>query len=218
MEIIEKIVLIGGGGHCKVIISILKEIGKFEIIGISDSFKIGSSVLGIPVKFTDEDLPQLFKSGIKNAVIAIGSTGNPSKRIEIFKSITQIGFNLPVIISPHALISEEVEVGCGTVVMSGVIINSGTKIGRNCIINTGAIIDHDCSIGDYVHIAPGVSISGYVFIDSGSHIGTGASVIDNISIGNNSIIGAGAVVIGDIPSFCTAVGVPAKIIKYQKFN
>lgn len=218
MDALNKIVLIGGGGHCKVIVSILKEIKKYEIVGISDSQKKGNFVLGIPIKFDDKDLPQLFKNGIKNAFVSIGSVGDSSKRVEIFEFITKIGFKVPVIISPYALISEEVEIDIGTVIMSGVIINSGVKIGKNCIINTGAIIDHDCKIGDHVHIAPGVSISGFVSIGDGSHIGTGASVIDRISVGSNSIIGSGATVISDIPNFCTAVGVPAKIIKINTPN
>ena len=207
----EKIVLIGGGGHCKVVISILKELGEFEIVGISDtSEKIGEKVLDIPIRFTDDELEKLFDEGIKHALITIGSVGNPKKRIELFEMIKSIGFKLPVIVSKHAVVSSDAKIDEGTVIMPGAVINPGVRIGKNVIVNTGAIIEHDAFIDDHVHIAPGVTLSGSVRIGCCSHIGTGASVIQEIRIGNNVIVGAGAVVVKDIPDNVIAKGVPAK--------
>ncbi len=206
-----KIVLVGGGGHCKVVASIFKEKDEFEIVGISDlGDNVGKTVLGIPVKYTDFQLKNLYDSGVKSAIVTLGSVGDPEKRVRLFKLLKETGFNLPVVISKYAIVSEDVKIGEGTVIMPGVIINPGTVIGKNVIINTGSIIEHDCVIGDHVHIAPGVVLSGGVKIGCCSHIGTGAIVIQNISIGKNAIIGAGAVVVRNIPDGVVAKGVPAR--------
>jgi len=206
------IVLVGGGGHCKVVISILNKIGKYNIVGISDTKeKLGQKILGIPIKYTDDQLEELFEKGIKHALVTLGSVGNPDHRIRLFNMLKKIGFELPVIISPDSVVDNTVDIGEGSVIMPGVIINADTKIGKNCIINTRASIDHDCRISDHVHIAPGVTLSGLVIVGEGTHIGTGASVIQSVKIGKFSIIGAGSVVIKDVPDRMKVVGVPAKI-------
>ncbi|AEX85662.1 sugar O-acyltransferase, sialic acid O-acetyltransferase NeuD family [Marinitoga piezophila KA3] len=208
----EKIILVGGGGHCKVVASIIFEKNEYEIIGISDlKTEIGKEIMGIKINYIDEQLEELYKTGIKNAFVTVGSVGNPDLRIKLFKKLKDIGFNLPVIISKHTIISKDVSIGEGTVIMPGVIVNPGVKIERNCIINTGAIIEHDCIIEDNVHIAPGVTLSGGVKIGENSHIGTGTSIIQNIEIGKNVLIGAGSVVVNNIPDNTKAFGVPAKI-------
>lgn len=208
----EKIVLVGGGGHCKVVSSIILENNDFKIVGISDvESELGKEINGIKIKYTDDQLEKLFKEGVKNAIITVGSTGNPVLRIKLFNKIKSIGFFAPVIIAKSAFIGKNVSIGEGTVIMPGVIINTGVKIGKNCIINTGAIIEHDCIIEDNVHIAPGVTISGGVLVGENTHIGTGSSIIQNIKIGKNSLIGAGSVVVKDTPNNVKAFGVPAKI-------
>ena len=207
----EKIVLVGGGGHCKVVISVLKRLNTFDIVGISDiPERLGKEILGVPIKFTDDDLERLFRDGVKYAFITVGSVGNPRKRVELFNMIKEIGFEVPVIISQHALVSEDVVIGEGTIIMPGAIVNPGAKIGKNAIINTGAIIEHDVLVCDHTHIAPGVVLSGGVKVGCCSHIGTGASVIQEIEIGKNVIIGAGAVVTKNIPDGVIAKGVPAR--------
>lgn len=210
----EKIILVGGGGHCKVVASIIIENNKYEIIGISDlKTEIGKEILGIKINYTDEQLEKLYKNGIKNAFVTVGSVGNPELRIKLFNKIKNIGFNIPIIVSRNAIISTNVVIGEGTVIMPGVIINPGVKIGKNCIINTGAIIEHDCIIEDNVHIAPGVTLSGGIKIGKNSHIGTGASIIQNVNIGENVIVGAGSVVIKNVMDNIKIYGVPAKIKK-----
>jgi len=205
------IVLVGGGGHCKVVISIIKKLDTFNIPGISDlKENLGKEVLGIMTKYTDDQLEELHDKGIKYAFVTLGSVGNPDNRIRLFEMLKQIGFEIPVIISKDATVDESVEIEEGTVIMPGAIINPGTKIGKNCIINTGAIIDHDCMIGDHVHIAPGVTLSGSVKIGTGSHIGTGASVIHGIEIGSRVIVGAGSVVVNTIQDNKKVMGVPAR--------
>ena len=208
----KKIVLIGGGGHCKVVISILKKLDTFEIEGIVDNYKAGSLISGIKIIGTDNDLKDIHKSGINYALITVGSVRDNIKRYRLFNMAREIGYNFPVIISPEAIVDESIRIDEGTVIMPGSIINIDSSISKNCIINTGAIIEHDCKIGNHCHIAPGVHISGSVEIGKLSFIGIGATIIQGIKIGKNVIIGAGSAVIKDIPDNVIAVGNPAKII------
>ncbi len=212
----KKIVLIGGGGHCKVVISIIKKLGNFEIAGIVDNYKAGSFISGIKVIGTDDDLKDIYQSGIHDALITVGSTKDNTKRYTLFNMAREIGYNFPVIISPEAVVDKTIRIDEGTVIMPGSIINIDSSIGKNCIINTGAIIEHDCKIGNHCHIAPGVHISGAVNIDELSFIGIGVTIIQGITIGKNVIIGAGSVAIKDIPENVIAVGNPAKIVKSKK--
>ena len=212
----KKIVLIGGGGHCKVVISILKKLDNFEIAGIVDNYKAGSLISGIKIIGTDDDLRDIYKSGIHYALITVGSTKDNTKRYLLFNMAKEIGYKFPVIISPEAIVDKSVKIDEGTVIMPGSIINIDSSIGKNCIMNSGAIIEHDCKIGDHCHIAPGVHVSGAVKIDKLSFIGIGTTIIQGIKIGENVTIGAGSVIIKDIPDNVIAVGNPAKIVSNKK--
>jgi len=212
----KKIILIGGGGHCKVVLSILKKIKNFGIAGIVDNYKAESFISGIKTIGTDDDLRDIYKSGVHYALITVGSIKDNTKRYKLFNMAREIGYKFPVIISPEAIVDESIKIGEGTVVMLGSIINIGSSIGKNCIINTGAIIEHDCKIGDYCHIAPGVHISGAVNIGELSFIGIGTTIIQGITIGKNVTIGAGSVVVKDIPDNVIALGNPAKIVRSKK--
>ena len=212
----KKIVLIGGGGHCKVVISILKKLDTFEIVGIVDNYKSESFISGIKIVGTDDDLRDIYKRGIHNALITVGSTEDNTKRYRLFNLVNKIDYKFPIIISSKAVVDESVRIDEGTVIMPGSIINIDSSIGKNCIINTGAIIEHDCRIGNHCHIAPCVHISGSVKVGELSFIGIGATLIQGIKIGKNVTIGAGSVVIKDIPDNVIALGNPAKIIKSKK--
>ncbi len=212
----KKIVLIGGGGHCKVVISILKKLDNFKILGIVDNYKAESLISGIKIIGTDNDLRNIYNSGIHYALITIGSTKDNTKRYTLFNMAKEIGYKFPVIISPEAIIDESVRIDEGTVIMPGNIINIDSSIGKNCIVNTGAIIGHNCKIGDHCHIAPGTHISGSVVINELSFIGIGATIIQGVKIGKNVTIGAGSVVIKNVPDNVIIVGNPAKIVENKK--
>lgn len=195
----KNIVILGGGGHAKVVIDAIKRAGRFKIYGVVDaSLSKDKSVLGVKVLGDDSILPGLFKKGVKFAFIGIGSIGNCSLRKRLYHELTEIGFKLPTIIHPKAVVASDVKTGDGTFIAAGAIVNPGTKIGKNVIINTRSSVDHDCVIGDFVHIAPGVTLSGSVNIDDETHIGTGASVIQGIKIGKNCVVGAGVTVRYDV--------------------
>lgn len=211
----KKIVIIGAGGHCKVIIEIIKSTNEYEIVGITDKIAKGN-MLNIPIIGDDSVLRKLYNEGVQYAFIGIGALNKINIRNDIYRKLKNIGFNIPALIHKTAIVSPFSYVQEGTCVMAGAIINPGVTVNKNCIINTGSIIEHDCKIGNNTHISSNVAIAGGVNIGFNTHIGIGSSVIQGKIIGNNVTIGAGAVVIDDIADNSLAVGVPAKVIKMKK--
>jgi UDP-perosamine 4-acetyltransferase len=205
----EPILVIGGGGHAKVVLEIFEQAGLFEVIGCVTRGPSESRVLDVPVLGDDSSIPGLYSSGVRKAFVAIGD--NRARRV-LSKLARTSGFELVNAISPHAIISRRAELCSGIVIMPGVVLNSCSRIGEGCIVNTGATVDHDCVIEDWVHLAPGTTVAGNVCVREGAFLGVGAKVIPKISIGAWTIVGAGSVVIRDLPSGVTAVGAPARII------
>lgn len=200
----DKVVVIGGGGHAKVVISTLLACGiKIEGVLDDDETKIGKDILGVPVIGNIENLSI---GKFKYAIIAIGDN---SKRKEIAR---EYGNNCEWIsaIHPKAYIAPGVSIGKGTIVFAGAVIQPGTEIGDHVIINTGAIVDHDCKVDNFVHVAPGCKLAGGVSVKEGVLLGIGSCVIPGVTVGSWSVVGAGSVVIRDVPSFSKIKGVPAK--------
>ncbi len=209
----KEIILIGGGGHCKVCIEILENTGNFKISGIVDKKeKIGKKVLGYPIIASDDDLNYLVKN-YRYFLITIGQIKSAEKRKDLFERIKSFGGEFPVLISPYSKVSPHSKIGEGTVIMDNVIINPDVNIGKNCIINTGAVIEHDCEIGDHCHISTGVILNGSVKIGNETFIGSNTTVSNNISITENVVIGAGSVVIKDITESGVYVGNPVRKVR-----
>lgn len=188
-----KIILIGGGGHCKSIIDVIEQEAKFEIAGIVDkSKKTDSSLLGYPIIGDDDELGNLSKK-YKYALITIGQIRSPLTRINLFNLVLKKGFEVPFIISPNAYVSKYAKVGKGTVVMHGSIINANTTIGENCIINSKALIEHDCNILNHCHISTNATINGSVTIEEGCFIGSNSTIVEMTKIKKNSFINAGTI-------------------------
>jgi len=209
----KKIILVGGGGHGKVVIDAIMVGKQYEIVGIIDKKeKIGDRVLGVPIIGDDVSLNAYFRKGIKYCYISLGSIGNPVLRIRSFMASSRIGFRFPNIIHPEAEISGHVVIGEGNYVAAGVIINAGVKIGDQCIINTGAIVEHDCAIDDFVHIAPGAIVNGGVAVGRGAHIGAGSCIMQYLRIGKRALVGLGSMVIRNVEDGEVVCGNPAKKI------
>lgn len=209
------VIILGSGGHAKVLIDIL--LNTFvKIIGtVSPEPGELNQQLNIPWLGNDDVVLQYSIDSIL-LVNGLGSVGSTVKRRQLFEKFKLMDYNFATVIHPSAIIASNIiEEEEGIQVMAGAIIQTGSHIGRNSIINTGAIIEHDCLIGEHVHIAPRGTLSGGVFIGNGVHLGIGASVIQNVQIGANSIIGAGAVVISDISEGVIAKGIPAKEKKHD---
>lgn len=189
--------LYGGGGHCKVVKEILRLRGV-EISEIIDDNPSGKGFEGVPmraVSLTEDP-----------AIITIGNCGIRRKIAERL-----IPRKFAVAIHPTAIIASDVEIGEGTVVCAGAVVNPGVSIGKHCIINTRSVVEHDDKIGDFVHIATGAVLCGGVEVGEGSWIGAGAVVRQGIRIGRDTMIGAGSVVVKDIPDGVTAYGNPCRV-------
>lgn len=208
----DKIVVIGGGGHAKVLISILKKC-RYEVVGYTDHYDLGS-ILGIPYWGKDSVLKEIREeSGVSHAVLGIGKVDCSDSRLRIQEDVKRWGLRFPIITSPRASVNEDVVLGEGTVVFDGAVINSGARIGRNCIINSNSTVEHDCRLGDNVHLAPGATVSGGVAIGDNCMIGVGTCILHSVSISSGALIGAGATVVKNIEFPGTYVGTPAKKIR-----
>ena len=203
----KNVVIIGAGGHAKVIADIITK-SNDNVIGFLDdnldiqnkTIYLNKTVLGT-IKDIDKYKEYYFIIGI----------GNNNIRENIANSYDLKWYTA---IHPNAIIANEVSIEEGSVVMAGSIINTGTKIGKHCIINTKSSLDHDNIIENYVHISPGATLAGTVHIKEKTWICAGATIINNITIAKNNIIGAGSVVIKDInEENSTYVGVPTRKIK-----
>ncbi len=178
----EKIVLIGGGGHCHSVIDVIEQENRYEIIGIIDTKEnIGKKVLDYEVIACDDDLETIFQT-CKNALITVGQIESNKIRVKIYNNLKQIGFKLPTIISPLAYVSKHSFIDEGTIIMHQVLVNTNVKIGKNCIINTKALIEHDCVIGDNCHISTASVINGGVIIKENSFFGSNATSKQGIEI------------------------------------
>ncbi len=201
----KKINLFGASGHAKVIVDLLLKNDIVVGYVFDDNPNIKS--------FLGRDVISNYSTNLLNSYPLIVSIGDNQIRKKIVEKLEVK--HVPPLIHPSAIVSPNAKIGKGTVIMPNAVINSGSDIGKNCIINSGAIVEHDCIIKDYVHVSPNVSLAGNVVIGKGAHIGIGSTVIQGLSIGKWSVVGAGAVVTKSIPPNCTAVGIPAKPIKFH---
>ena len=207
----EKLLIIGASGHGKVVADIALKMNKWKSIAFLDDDETVKSSMGIEVVGKSLDA---FKH-IQDCDIFVGIGSNVTRE-KIQKKLETEGASIPTLIHPAAVIGEQVELGVGTVIMAGVVINCCTDIGKGCIINTGSTIDHDNLIKDYVHISPGVHLAGTVKVGRGSWLGIGSVMSNNVSITGECLVGAGAVVIRDITEAGVYVGVPARRVNDGK--
>ncbi len=188
----EKIILLGAGGHCKSVIDVIEQEDKFEIAGIIDNdLKIGSKVLDYEVIGKDIDL-EILRKKYKYAFIVVGQIRSVVVRKKLFKLLKELNYSLPTIISPLAYVSKYAKVDEGTIIMHHALVNVNAKIGKNCIINTKALIEHDAIIEDNCHISTGAIVNGGVVIKEGIFYGSNATSKEYINI--DGFIKAGSVV------------------------
>lgn len=204
------ILIIGAGGHAKVLLALLKRQG-LAVAGIVDIQASGVGLNGLPVVGDDEWLLSCSPEHIR-LVNALGSTGAVTRRARVFQRFKVAGFQFLTLVDPLAEVEADCQIGEGAQILKGAVIQTGVEIGANTIVNTGAIIDHDCNIGPDSHIAPGCILSGSVAVGACCHVGTGTVIRQNIEIGSGTVIGAGSVVVDNIPCESLAYGVPAKVI------
>lgn len=206
----DKIILIGGGGHCKSVIDVIEQENKFEIIGIIDiKAKIGTSVIGYNVIGCDDDIEKLSKT-CKNFIITFGQGKSNEFRKNTFAKLKSLNINLPIIKSPYSHVSKHAIIGEGTVVMHGVIVNAGATVGVNCILNTQSLIEHDAEVGSHCHISTKATLNGTVKMGNSVFAGSSCVIKDGIRICDDVTIGTGATVVKNITEAGIYVGCPAK--------
>lgn len=180
-----EILLIGGGGHCRSVIDVIEQDGKFQIAGIIEP-NHGKKVLGYEILGNDDDLKSLFKR-YKFALIAIGQIKTPEPRMKIYDKLKTIGYQLPSIFSPFSYVSKHAFIDEGSIIMHQGLINSNAKIGKNCIINTKALIEHDAIVEDFCHISTGAIVNGECRVQKGSFLGTNTALKHSQTLEQNSI-------------------------------
>lgn len=200
------LIMIGGGGHARVLLDILRE-GYPPVAG----FTAPSSKpdLGIEYLGQDDKIDRCDRRTTR-LVNGLGSVHRPLQRQAVFEQFKDKGLTFQTVRHSRAVIAEGVVLGEGVQVMAGAVLNPGVVLGDNVIINTGAVVDHDGVIGAHTHIAPGAVLSGGVTVGCGCHIGTGAVIIQGVTLGVGVVVGAGAVVVRDVADGKTVLGVPAR--------
>lgn len=203
------VIVVGAGGHAKVVIELLRQSGSNVAYCISGDEE-PKVCLGVPVRTGDVWLEKLRAEGFHRAFVAIGAN---QARLRMAGVLKKLQYELVNAISPFALISPSARFGIGVAVMAGAIINAEAEIGDIAIVNTGASIDHDCRIGQAAHIAPQCALAGLVSIGEGCFMGIGSCAIQGVTVGKWSIVGAGAAVTKDLPANVVAIGVPARLVR-----
>lgn len=201
------VIVIGAGGHAKVVISTLQAAGR-EVEACFDRSPslVGTEVLGVRVMAEARILEHLRHE----ALIAIGDNATRKAICENLERQSGGRVRWATVIHPSAVVHASVELGPGSAVFAGAVVQPGARVGRHVIVNTAASVDHDCVLGDYVHLAPQVGLAGGVELAEGVFLGISTAVIPYTKIGSWTKVGAGAAVVRDLPAGVTAVGVPAR--------
>jgi len=208
-----KCLIVGCGGHGRVVLDILLNASRVDVVGFVDSNRkmIGRRIDGVEVLGHPDDLPGVKRAfGVHRAIVAIGNNG---VRRAFADRLEALGFEVINAIHPSANLARNVTLGTNIVIAAGALVCAHCQIGDSVILNTGCIVDHESMIGTATHVCPGARLAGRVTVEAGAFVGIGATIIQNIRVGCEAVVGAGAVVTEDVPPMSTVVGVPARVIK-----
>lgn len=202
-----RLIIIGSGGHASVLVDILRE--QAIIVGYADRVP-ATSFFGIPYIGNDEDVISMYPPSSIKLVNGLGSIESLDKRHEIFRYFKSRGYTFESVIHPSSMISKEATLEEGVQLLAGTIVQCNSFIGANSVVNSGSIVEHDSFIGKSVHLSPRVVVGGGCSIGDFCHVGIGSTVIQGIRIGRRSLVGAGSVVIHHLEEKSKVMGVPAK--------
>ncbi|MGE4497489.1 MAG: acetyltransferase, partial [Deferribacterales bacterium] len=209
----KKLLLYGGGGHCKSVIDVIECTGVYEIEGIIDREEnVGKLVLGHRIIGSDKDLPALLKN-CPNIHISFGFIKNSENRRKAAEMLESLGAVFPVIISPRAHVSAHARIMPGTIVMHGAIVNAASEVGCHCILNTNSLIEHDSVVGNHCHISTSSTVNGTCTIGDDVFFGSGSVMGNNLLICSGTVIGSGSVVVKPIEEPGIYAGNPCRLIK-----
>lgn len=215
MKLMQSIVVYGAGGHAKAVIDTIEKAGLYRIAGLLDGYKPAGSIFYGYEILGDESWLAANSDCISRGIIAIGDNWT---RSSVAAKIADIHprFTYITAIHPSASIARGAQIGEGTVVMAGCIVNSDTNIGKHSVLYSQATVDHDSTLGSFVTLAPKAGTGGSVSIEDYSVISLGANIIHGKTIGEHTVIGAGSTVLSDIPSYSVVYGTPAKVIRARE--
>lgn len=203
----EEAVIIGYSGHAYVIADMLLK-RKYNIIGYCEKAIRPINPFDLTYLGDEAETEVILKLGKFKAFLGIGDNRIRSK---VYQYLIENNIELPLLRHPKAILSKMSELGFGSVVMAGVVVNALSKIGVGVILNTSCVIEHECLINNFVHIGPGAILAGNVSVGEKTFIGAGSVIRQNIKIGSNAVIGAGSVIVKDVPDGVTVFGNPGRI-------
>lgn len=212
----KKLVIVGAGGHARVVADLVRRAGAFEIAAFVDELaeqRDGDLYLGARLFAGPTALERARRAGIGYGLPAFGDN---DARLGCCERLRAHGYEIVSAVHPGAVVADDVAFGAGTVIIAGAVVNAAARLGEACIVNSGATVDHDCFLGDGVHIEPGAHLGGTVRVGRATTIGIGAVVAKNHSVGAHSHVGAGAVVVRDLPDAVVAWGVPARVVRERR--
>jgi sugar O-acyltransferase (sialic acid O-acetyltransferase NeuD family) len=206
-----KAVLIGAGGHARVVLDAARAGKRIDVVAIidDDPAKHGTPFEGLTIEGDRSILPALRRRGVEAIVFGVGSTVVSAARRSLFEGVRSIGLEVPPVVHPSAVISPTARIGRACVVFAGAVLNPEVELGDNVIVNTAAFLEHDVRIGAHAHVSPGARLAGGVIVGEGAHIGIGATVLRGVHIGRDVMVGAGTVVLRDLADGSRVAGVPA---------
>lgn len=195
------VVIIGGGGHSKMCIDVLRQNSRYNLVGIVDTIlPTGTEILDTPIIGNNDDLKAFREAGLKLLVNGVGGGADPSARERVFHRFKEMGFAFLTLIHPKAIVEPSARLGEGVQVMMGAMVGSNVEVHENSVINSGAIISHDCMIGKHTHITPGAVLGGTVSVGTNCLVGMGSTIFLKVKLGSNVVINNGVNVFKDVPS------------------
>jgi sugar O-acyltransferase (sialic acid O-acetyltransferase NeuD family) len=202
-------VMVGAGGHGRVVADLIRLSGHLELVAVvdDDSRTHGGYLDGVEIIGSTA----LLERHPRAATACVVAIGDNRTRARIFNLALGLGYHLPPLVHPAAVIARGVKLPDGLTVCAGAIVNPGARLGVGVILNTGCSVDHDGEIGDHAHLHPGAVLAGGVKVGAYTFIGTNAAVNPGVTVGAKAMIGSGAVVVEDVPDGVVAYGVPALV-------
>jgi sugar O-acyltransferase (sialic acid O-acetyltransferase NeuD family) len=195
------LLLLGGGGHGKILIDLIRALPNFRLVGIiDDRLAAGSDVMGVTVLGSTATLEQWYQRGVHQAANGVGGIGNVDARLQVFEKLDSAGFTCPVLVHPTAVIERSASLEAGAQILAQAYVGGAVRIGFGTVLNVGAVVSHESVLGKVVNLSPGATLAGNVRVENYAQIGMRATVNVGLTIGERALLGNGCTVKKDVPA------------------